>query len=186
MMHQLIAEYFVPAFDLGNLGDSAIVPNICSGRIAITTDSYVVSPLFFPGGDIGRLAVCGTVNDLAVSGATPLYMTAGFIIEEGFRLGDLKRVLDSMRSASEEAGVKIIAGDTKVVDRGKADRLFINTAGFGVVDEGIDLSPANVRPGIGNVCSPTAAQRSIVTLTEGHWEAGREPSDTRHRPTRED
>jgi len=166
MMHQLIADYFVPAFDLVALGDSAIVPNICSGRIAITTDSYVVSPLFFPGGDIGRLAVCGTVNDLAVSGATPLYMTAGFIIEEGFPLADLKRVLDSMRAASGEAGVKIVAGDTKVVDRGKADGLFINTAGFGIVDDGIDLSPANIVPGDKVILSGSIGNHGVAVMAE--------------------
>ena len=165
-MHQLIREHFVPAFDLKYLGDSAVLENTFSGRIAITTDSYVVSPLFFPGGDIGRLAVCGTVNDLAVSGATPMYMTVGFIIEEGFPLGHLKRILDSMRVASNEAGIKIVAGDTKVVDRGKADGLFVNTAGFGVVAEGLDLSPGSVRPGDKVILSGSIGNHGIAVMAE--------------------
>jgi hydrogenase expression/formation protein HypE len=166
MMHQLIREHFVPAFDLEYLGDSAVMKNTFGGRIAITTDSYVVSPLFFPGGDIGRLAVCGTVNDLAVSGATPLYMTAGFIIEEGFPLDHLTRILDSMRSASQEAGIKIVAGDTKVVDRGKADSIFVNTAGFGVVAEGLELSPGSIRPGDKVILSGSIGNHGIAVMAE--------------------
>jgi hydrogenase expression/formation protein HypE len=126
----------------------------------------VVSPLFFPGGDIGRLSVCGTVNDLAVSGAAPLYMTAGFIIEEGFPLDDLKRVLDSMRAAAEEAGIKVVAGDTKVVDRGKADGLFINTAGFGVVEKGLDLAPMNVKPGDRVILSGSMGNHGVAVMAE--------------------
>ena len=168
MMHQLIKDYFVPAFDLKTLNDSAVIDNEFRGKVAVTTDSYVISPLFFPGGDIGVLAVCGTVNDLAVSGARPLYLTAGFIIEEGFPLDDLKNILDSMRRMSAAAGVKIIAGDTKVVDRGKGDGIFINTAGFGTVEEGVDVSPRNVKPGdtvlisgsIGNHGMAVMAQRN--------------------------
>lgn len=166
MMHQLIKDFFVPAFDLRELGDSAVLENTFSGRIAITTDSYVVSPLFFPGGDIGRLAVCGTVNDLAVSGATPIYMTVGFIIEEGFLVDHLKRILGSMRAASEEAGVRIVAGDTKVVDRGKADGIFINTAGFGVVGEGLDLSPKKVKPGDRVLLSGSIGNHGVSVMAE--------------------
>jgi hydrogenase expression/formation protein HypE len=172
MMHQLIRDYFVPAFEIRTLNDSAVIDYSGPGRIAMTTDSYVISPLFFPGGDIGVLAVCGTVNDLAVSGARPLYLTAGFIIEEGFPLEDLKRVLASMKTAAEKAGVKIIAGDTKVVDKGKADGLFINTAGFGVVDDGVEIDPGRVRPGdavvlsgpIGNHGMSVMAERSGITF----------------------
>lgn len=172
MMHQLIRDYFVPAFDLKTLNDSAVIDNEFKGKIAVTTDSYVISPLFFPGGDIGVLAVCGTVNDLAVSGARPLYLTAGFIIEEGFPLDDLKKILDSMRRMSAVAGVKIIAGDTKVVDRGKGDGIFINTAGFGTIEEGVDVSPRNIKPGdtvlisgsIGNHGMSVMAQRNGISF----------------------
>jgi hydrogenase expression/formation protein HypE len=118
-----------------------------SPRLAFTTDSYVVTPLFFPGGDIGRLAVSGTVNDLAMSGARPLYLSAGFIIEEGFPVADLRRVLESMRGAAVEAGAQIVTGDTKVVQRGCADKLFINTAGIGVIEHDARISAANARAG---------------------------------------
>lgn len=147
MMHRLIQEYFAPAFGMAGLNDSAVMEHRQSGRIAVTTDSYVISPLFFPGGDIGKLSVCGTVNDLAVSGARPLWLTAGFIIEEGFPLADLRRILESMSDAAASAQVQVVAGDTKVVDRGKADGLFINTAGVGVVADGTSLSPDKVLPG---------------------------------------
>jgi len=165
MMHQLIDEYFVPAFDMKALNDSAVVDNL-TGRIAVTTDSYVVSPLFFPGGDIGVLSVCGTINDLSVSGARPLYLTCGFIIEEGFPLNDLRVVLESMRVVAGKAGVSIIAGDTKVVDRGKADRLFINTAGIGIVDDGVDISPLNVRPGDRVIASGSIGNHGISVMAE--------------------
>ena len=166
MMHQLIREYFVPAFEMKSLNDSAVIGNISSGKIAITTDSYVVSPIFFPGGDIGLLSVCGTVNDLSVSGARPLYLTAGFIIEEGFPIDDLKKILHSMKTISEEIGVKIIAGDTKVVDRGKADRIFINTAGFGTIEDGVDISPLNVRPGDKVIISGSIGNHGISVMAQ--------------------
>lgn len=165
-MHDLIREHFAPVLNIEQLNDSAVLAHGPAGRIAITTDSYVVSPLFFPGGDIGRLAVCGTVNDLSVSGALPLYMTAGFIIEEGFSMKDLKTVLSSMRAASDEAGVRIVAGDTKVVDRGKADGLFINTAGFGVLGDGVDLSPLQVRPGDRVVLSGSIGNHGVAVMAE--------------------
>lgn len=171
-MHQLIKDYFVPAFDLESLHDSAVIDNLPHGRLAVTTDSYVISPYFFPGGDIGMLAVCGTVNDLSMAGAKPLYLTSGFIIEEGFPFDHLKIILDSMKAVSREIGVKIITGDTKVVERGKGDGIFINTAGVGIIEDGIDIAPANIRPGdkvilsgsIGNHGMSVMAQRSGISF----------------------
>ena len=116
-------------------------------RLAFTTDSYVVDPIFFPGGDIGKLAVCGTVNDLAVGGATPLYLTCGMIIEEGMAVTDLRRIVASMKAAADEAGVKIVTGDTKVVDRGAADKVFINTAGIGVIPAPVNVSANQAKSG---------------------------------------
>jgi hydrogenase expression/formation protein HypE len=150
MTHNLIVKTFLPRFDNPALraGDDAGVVQIDGGlRLAISTDSHVVAPLFFPGGDIGRLAVCGTVNDVAVMGATPLYLTAGFILEEGLEGTVLERVVASMQVAAIEARVQIIAGDTKVVQRGKGDGLYINTAGVGVVPPGVSLGGAQARPG---------------------------------------
>ncbi len=144
---QLVRDLFLPAFDnpaLRKLDDQAVL-NVAPGRIALTTDSYVVTPLFFPGGDIGRLAVNGTVNDLAMSGARPLYLTAAFIIEEGLPIEDLQRVTQSMSQAAAEAGVAIVTGDTKVVNRGCADKLFITTAGVGLVPDGISISASNAQ-----------------------------------------
>ncbi|MFN2114202.1 MAG: hydrogenase expression/formation protein HypE [Anaerolineae bacterium] len=150
MMTDLIARHFLPPLDNPALrvGDDAGVvrPNPCV-RLAISTDSHVVSPLFFPGGDIGRLAVCGTVNDVAMKGAVPSYLSAGFILEEGLEIEVLARVVESMRVAAEEAGVEVVAGDTKVVERGKADGLYINTAGVGLVLDGVDIGGALARPG---------------------------------------
>ena len=116
-------------------------------RLAFTTDSFVVDPIFFPGGDIGKLAINGTVNDLAMSGARPLYLSAGFILEEGFAIEDLKRILQSMRDASDEAGIQVVTGDTKVVQKGSADKLFINTAGIGIIEAPVKISAARARPG---------------------------------------
>jgi hydrogenase expression/formation protein HypE len=146
---QLVREFFLPAFDnpaLRKLDDQAVL-DIGTSRIALTTDSFVVTPLFFPGGDIGRLAVNGTVNDLAMSGARPLFLTAAFIMEEGLPLEDLARITQSMASAAAEAGVSIVTGDTKVVNRGSADKLFITTAGVGLVPDGISISASNAKPG---------------------------------------
>ncbi len=120
LMYQLIREHFVPQFELKALNDSAVLKGISKGKMAFTTDSYVVSPIFFPGGNIGELAVYGTVNDLSMVGAKPLYITSGLILEEGFPLEDLKKILTSMSEAAQKAGVKIVAGDTKVVNKGKA------------------------------------------------------------------
>jgi hydrogenase expression/formation protein HypE len=136
MSHQLIQKAFVSAFDNAALragDDAARLESALHQNLAISTDSHVVFPLFFPGGDIGRLAVCGTVNDVAMLGATPLYLTAGFILEEGLPIETLQRVVASMKAAAEEAGVQIVAGDTKVVQKGKADGLYITTSGVGVI-----------------------------------------------------
>ena len=149
LMQELIRGVFLRSFDnalLRQLHDGATFP-VEKGTLAFTTDSYVVSPLFFPGGDIGSLAVHGTVNDLAMCGATPLYLSAGFILEEGLALETLKKVVESMAKAAEGAGVQIVTGDTKVVDRGKGDGIFINTAGIGVVPLGVRIGPQEVKPG---------------------------------------
>jgi len=132
---------------LGRLEDASPVDPVRDGRPFMTTDSHVVRPLFFPGGDIGRLSVCGTVNDLATAGAEPAALSAGLIIEEGFAVKDLERILVSMKTAADEAGVSIITGDTKVVERGKCDGLYINTAGIGYVHGETELSPSRIRPG---------------------------------------
>jgi hydrogenase expression/formation protein HypE len=166
MMHQLIREYFVPEFELKSLNDSAVLEEINHGKIAFTTDSYVVSPIFFPGGDIGTLAVYGTVNDLSMVGAKPLYITAGLILEEGFPLEDLKRILSSVSSAAEKSGVKIVAGDTKVVDKGKADGIFINTSGVGIVEKGIDISPIRVMSGDKVILSGPIGNHGISIIAE--------------------
>ncbi|MBI3462783.1 MAG: hydrogenase expression/formation protein HypE [Planctomycetes bacterium] len=134
-------------------------------RIAFTTDSFVVHPLFFPGGDIGRLAVCGTVNDLAVGGATPLFLSAAFILEEGLPTADLKRIVDSMRAACDEAGVSLVTGDTKVVDRGKADKVFITTSGIGLVPDERRLSVSNARPGDRVLVSGTMGDHGIALMS---------------------
>jgi hydrogenase expression/formation protein HypE len=154
--HTLIEAIFLEAFRnplLEPLEDAARLPMKGVGEagggttVALTTDSFVVSPLFFPGGNIGDLAVNGTVNDLAVAGATPLYLSAGFILEEGFPVADLTRIAESMRDAAAVAGVAVVTGDTKVVEKGKADGCYINTAGVGAVAAGVDLGVANARPG---------------------------------------
>lgn len=147
LMNALIRDVFQSAFSnetLDRMEDAAVL-TVPEGRIALTTDSFVVTPLFFPGGDIGTLAVCGTVNDLLMRGATPKYLTAGFILEDGLEIETLRRVAASMRQAAEEAGVLIVAGDTKVID-GKGG-LYINTAGVGFVKDGVMVSAANTKPG---------------------------------------
>lgn len=146
------------------LQDSVTLPTD-TGRIAFTTDSFVVSPLFFPGGDIGRLAVCGTVNDLAVSGARPLWLSLSFILEEGLPFETFDRVLDSVALAAREAGVRVVTGDTKVVERGKADGIFINTAGIGVVPDGVDLSSASARPGDAVLINGTIGEHGLAIMS---------------------
>lgn len=145
----LIRDLFLPAFDsaaLARLDDQAVV-SVNGSRLAFTTDSFVVKPLFFPGGDIGSLAVHGTVNDLAMGGATPLFLSAAFIIEEGFSMEELRRIVASFRDAARAAGIEVVTGDTKVVERGSGDGLFINTSGIGLVPPGLALSANQARPG---------------------------------------
>jgi hydrogenase expression/formation protein HypE len=168
--HTLIEAIFLDAFRnplLEPMEDAARL-SMAGGRIALTTDSYVVSPLFFPGGDIGDLAINGTVNDLAVSGATPMYLSAGFILEEGFPVADLQHIVASMRAAAEVAGVQVVTGDTKVVQRGKADGCYINTAGVGVVPDGLDLGVVNAKPGdVVLVSGPIGDHGVTVMLARG-------------------
>jgi len=149
LMHQLISKLIVPGFSnpLLELQHDASVFEISGQRLAFTTDSYVVRPLFFPGGDVGSLAVHGTVNDLAMAGARPLYLSAAFIIEEGLPMETLWKVISSMQSAAQKSGVQIITGDTKVVDKGKGDGLFINTAGVGLLEHSLKIAPQSVQPG---------------------------------------
>jgi hydrogenase expression/formation protein HypE len=169
LTHQLIERMFVPAFNNSLLGarhDGAVINlNLLNGsRLAFTTDSYVVRPLFFPGGDIGSLAINGTVNDLAMCGARPLYLSAGFILEEGLPMETLWRVAQSMRRAAAEAGVEIVTGDTKVVDKGKGDGVFINTAGVGVIEHALSISPASVRPGDAILLSGDIGRHGIAIM----------------------
>ena len=167
LSHDLIEKSFVPAFGnpiLNKLDDSAVFE--LSGRLAFTTDSFIVSPIFFPGGDIGKLAVCGTVNDLAMSGAIPLYLSLSFIIEEGFLIDDLKKIVNSIYQAADEAGVKIVTGDTKVVNQGSADKLFINTSGIGIVPPGVNISAANAIPGDKVILSGGLGNHGIAVLSQ--------------------
>jgi hydrogenase expression/formation protein HypE len=164
--HTLIEAIFLDAFRnplLEPLEDAAQLA-VGGARVALTTDSYVVSPLFFPGGTIGDLAVNGTVNDLAVSGATPLYLSAGFILEEGFPVADLNRVVESMRDAAAAAGVNIVTGDTKVVQKGKADGCYINTAGVGLIERDISLGVARARPGDAIIVSGPIGDHGITIM----------------------
>ncbi len=149
LMHQLIGKMFLPAFrnSLLEPQHDASVFEVGTQRLAFTTDSYVVRPLFFPGGDLGSLAVHGTVNDLAMAGAKPLYLSAGFIIEEGLSMDTLWKLVCSMQAAAQKAGVQIITGDTKVVDKGKGDGLFINTSGVGVLEHPLNIAPRSIQPG---------------------------------------
>ena len=166
LSHDLIDKILAPPISnpiLARMDDSAVFP--LSGRLAFTTDSYVVNPIFFPGGDIGRLAVCGTVNDLSMSGASPLYLSLALIIEEGLELDDLGKVIESVRDTAAEAGVQIVTGDTKVVNRGKADRLFINTAGIGLIAEGLDISGSNARPGDKIILSGGIGEHGIAVMS---------------------
>ena len=166
-MAQLIADIFHVAFDnewLRRADDQAVF-DVPPGRLAMTTDGYVISPLFFPGGDIGSLAVHGTINDIAMSGARPLKLTASFILEEGFALADLKRIADSMGDAARKAGVPIVAGDTKVVERGKADGVFVSTAGLGVVPEGLTLSANRAQPGDVVIVSGSMGDHGVAIMS---------------------
>jgi hydrogenase expression/formation protein HypE len=167
LMQQLIREVFVRSFGdplVTHLHDGATWP-VEKGTLAFTTDSYVVRPLFFPGGDIGSLAVHGTINDLAMCGAKPLYLSAGFILEEGLSLDVLQQVVNSMAEAARAAGVSIVTGDTKVVDRGKGDGIFINTAGIGVVPSGVTVSPQRVTPGDAILVSGDLGSHGVAVLS---------------------
>lgn len=169
LTHQLIDKVFLPAFSnpaLEQRHDGAVVP-LNGSRLAFTTDSFVVHPLIFPGGDIGDLAVNGTVNDLAMCGARPLYLSAGFILEEGLEMNTLRHVVNSMREAAAKADVKLVAGDTKVVDRGKGDGIFINTAGIGLIEANVKTSigPASVQPGDAVIISGDLGRHGIAILS---------------------
>ncbi len=167
LMHDLIQKTFAAALSnpiLDKMDDAAVFE--LEGRLAFTTDSYVVSPIFFPGGDIGKLAVCGTVNDLATSGATPRYLSLSFIIEEGMLIADLAKIVHSIRQTAAEADIKIVTGDTKVVDKGSADKLFINTSGVGVVPPGINISGSNAQPGDKIIVSGTIGDHGIAILSQ--------------------
>ena len=167
-MADLIDTLFRPAFDnaLLDRGNDQACFEVDSGRMVMTTDSFVISPLFFPGGDIGSLAVHGTVNDLAMGGAIPLYLTAGFILEEGFPLRDLARIVDSMAAAARDAGVQVVTGDTKVVERGKGDGVFINTAGVGRVIPGVEVSGDRARPGDVVLVSGTLGDHGVAIMSQ--------------------
>jgi hydrogenase expression/formation protein HypE len=166
-LSQDLIDSFLPELAnpiLDRLDDAAVFE--LSGRLAFTTDSYTVNPIFFPGGDIGRLAVCGTVNDLAMSGARPRYLSLAFIIEEGLPVADLKRIITSIKKAAEEAGVKIVTGDTKVVNQGSADKIFINTAGLGTVPEGVNISAGNAQPGDKIIVNGNIGDHGIAVLSQ--------------------
>ncbi len=168
MMQQLIDSIIQPVFSndiLNQKNDSAVV-EINGSKLAFTTDSYVINPLFFSGGDIGKLAVCGTLNDLAMSGAKPLYISCSLIIEEGFAIKDLQRVLQSMQLAAKQAGVLIVTGDTKVVDRGKGDGLFINTAGIGLIAEKLSIAAENIQSGDQIIISSDIGRHGIAIMLE--------------------
>jgi hydrogenase expression/formation protein HypE len=170
LYHQLVAEMFLPAFAnpyLAELADAALCP-AGNSRIAVTCDGFVVKPRFFPGGDIGRLAVCGTVNDLAMSGARPLYLTTALIIEAGFPLTELQSIVDSMAAAAREAGVLIVSGDTKVVDKGACDGLFITTSGVGLYERETELNPRLAQPGDKIIVSGEIASHGMAVMAARH------------------
>jgi len=167
LAHDIIRNSLLPALSnpvLARLDDAAVLEP--AGRLAFTTDSYVVQPIFFPGGDIGKLAVCGTVNDLAMVGAVPHYLSLAFIIEEGLPLSELEKIVYSVKEAAKAAGVAVVAGDTKVVNRGTADKLFINTAGIGTIPDEVDISGHNARPGDMLILSGTVGDHGIVVLSQ--------------------
>ena len=167
LMNKLIGDVFIPAFNndlLSRKHDSSVF-ELEGIRLAMTTDSYVVSPLFFPGGDIGSLSIHGTVNDLAMSGAKPLFLSAGVIIEEGFSIDSMKKIAASMNSACERACVKIITGDTKVVDKGKGDGIFINTAGIGILEHSLDISPTSIKSGDAILLNGDIGRHGIAILS---------------------
>jgi hydrogenase expression/formation protein HypE len=168
LMHDLVDKFFVRKLSnpiLDKLDDTAAL-DLGNCRLAFSTDSYVVNPIFFQGGDIGKLAVCGTVNDVSMSGAVPKYLSAAFVIEEGFFMEDLEKVLDSMVRAANEAGVCVVTGDTKVVESGSADKLFINTAGIGAIPEGVNVSGSNAKVGDKVILSGSIGDHGIAVISE--------------------
>ena len=168
MSHRLVGEIMLPIFDnpiLSPLNDGAIF-DINGNRLAFSTDTYVVDPIFFPGGCIGDLAINGTVNDLAMCGATPLYLSVGLVIEEGFPMTDLEKILKKMSVAAEKAGVKVVTGDTKVVTKGAADKIFINTSGIGQIPEQVDISGHRACPGDKIILSGSIAEHGVAVLTQ--------------------
>ncbi len=167
LSHHLITKMFLPTFDnaiLNNQHDSAIL-SIGKNRLAFTTDSYVIQPIFFPGGDIGKLAVNGTINDLSVAGAHPLYISLAFIIEEGFPVNDLWKIVVSISEAAHNAGVEIVTGDTKVVEKGKGDKIFINTSGIGIIENEVDTSPKNCKDGDAIIINGSIADHGIAIMS---------------------
>lgn len=166
LMHQLLERIIVPPIDNPHLASrhDACVVDIGTAKIAFTTDSFVVQPLFFPGGDIGKLAVCGTINDLAMAGAKPLYLSLALIIEEGLPIETLRAVMDSINKTAAECGVQIITGDTKVVEHGKGDGLFINTAGIGLIEHNLPIGPKSVRPGDVVILSGDIGRHGIAIM----------------------
>ncbi len=167
MMHELVEKVFVARLGdevLRRLDDAASL-ELPPGKVAMSTDTYVVSPLFFAGADLGRLAVCGTVNDVATSGAKPMFMSVGFVLEEGLPMDDLRRILESMADAAEEAGVRIVTGDTKVVEHGHGDGVYVNTTGIGVIPDGVELSGSNCRPGDAVLLSGTLGDHGIAVIS---------------------
>jgi len=168
LMQQLLDSIIQPVFSnplLNQKHDSAVL-NVNGSKLAFTTDSYVVKPLFFSGGDIGKMAVCGTLNDLAMSGAKPLYLSCALIIEEGFAIKDLQRIVESMQHTAQQAGVLIVTGDTKVVDHGSGDGVYINTAGIGLIDENVNISPANIQVGDSVIINSDIARHGIAIMLE--------------------
>jgi len=167
LSHQLITKMFYSQFEnefLNQQHDSAVL-NFDNQKIAFTTDSYVVHPIFFPGGNIGDLAVNGTVNDLAVSGAKPMFISCSFIIEEGLDMNELWQIVQSMKIAADKAGVKIVTGDTKLVDRGKGDKIFINTSGIGLIYDGANINPRNCKPGDVIVINGKIAEHGVTIMS---------------------
>lgn len=168
MMNNLISKLFLWAFDndyLNKLDDQSVL-EINGQRLAFSTDSFVVDPIFFPGGDIGDLAVNGTVNDICMSGAKPLFLSAGFIIEEGFSLNELKKVVESMRAAAKRAGIVVVTGDTKVVNKGKGDKVFINTAGIGIIEHNYNISATNLQAGDVIILSGSLGDHGMAILSK--------------------
>lgn len=168
LTHNLIEDLFYKYFDneiLSQKNDSSILPSF-NGKIAVTTDSFVINPIFFDGGNIGKLSVCGTVNDLAMSGAKPLYLTVGFIIEEGLEMSCLEKIVESLGKTAKEANVKIVAGDTKVVEKGNADKIYINTTGVGIIEKNIYLSGDNAKPGDKVIISGTLGDHGICIMSK--------------------